>query len=58
MTPGSAVRLASVARHVTDCVTLRPGTPQIYFEVLLYCYGVNPIGIGVDMMLSCIQVSS
>ena len=25
MTPGSAVRLASVARHVTDCAT-RPGT--------------------------------
>ena len=24
-TPGSAVRLASVARHVTDCAT-RPGT--------------------------------
>ena len=24
MTPGSAVRLASVARHITDCAT-RPG---------------------------------
>ena len=24
-TPGSAVRLASVARHITDCAT-RPGT--------------------------------
>ena len=27
-TPGSAVRLASVARHVTDCAT-RPGIPNI-----------------------------
>ena len=28
-TPGSAVRLASVARHVTDCAT-RPGYRQIW----------------------------
>ena len=27
-TPGSAVRLASVARHVTDCAT-RPGVCQL-----------------------------
>ena len=30
-TPGSAVRLASVARHVTDCAT-RPGGILILFH--------------------------
>ena len=38
MTPGSAVRLASVARHVTDCAT-RPGmfmycTNKIKFQLI------------------------
>ena len=36
VTPGSAVRLASVARHVTDCAT-PPGT-ALYEPWKLYTY--------------------
>ena len=38
-TPGSAVRLASVARHVTDCAT-RPGKKKI-----------PPSGLGEDAVI-------
>ena len=36
--PGSAVRVASVARHVTDCAT-RPGTAD-WFDWLLRMYRI------------------
>ena len=48
-TPGSAVRHASVARHVTDCAT-RPGQPALYLRATglrffqnLSEFGVNKI---------------
>ena len=35
MTPGSAVRHASVARHVTDCATRPSRAKSVYQKVLL-----------------------
>ena len=43
VTPGSAVRLASVARNVTDWATL-PGSPQYTLFVLLLYVPVNSYG--------------
>ena len=41
MIPGSAVRLTSVARHVTDCAT-RPGYSIFYFnQNLVYSKFIN-----------------
>ena len=34
-TPGSAVRLASVARNVTDCA-MRPGVGRFWFNIMTY----------------------
>ena len=54
MTPGSAVRLASVARHVTDCAT-RPG--DLIITVLLsqpnmHCFTDD------YMVVECIKIVS
>ena len=53
VTPGSVVRLASVARHVTDCAT-RPGDMKLYHKksiraiydtcLIEFIYHINIIG--------------
>ena len=51
MTPGSAVRYASVARHVTDCAT-RPGVNRIEEEKLQLTIFVPVLSIGLDKIIT------
>ena len=40
MTPGSAVRHASVARHITDCA-MRPGTMMVMMMMMIMMMMMN-----------------
>ena len=61
-TPGSAVRLASVARHVTDCAT-RPGLHRFYCNLMTCFFAdlsnmyslLKPIHGGLSVLISEVE---